>query len=427
MKGMMKKVGIMAVILIITVVSVVGAQGRQEPRPVQLSISIGSHGRFLIEEAIEDFESKYPHIEVEIVAISSVPTEAFATYSTMFAARDDSLDVIGTDPSWPYHMARAGWIEELSEFYEEDEDFDIDDFNEAALGNNIIRGGLYGLPLYADALMFYYRRDLLDAYGYDAPPRTWSQLVDMVETILDGEQDPNLSGYIYQAARIEGLTCNFMNFLSGVDGNIIDEQGNVVINDAAGREALGFMVEMIERGISPISVTGHNPNDDRIQFENRQAIFMNNWPFAMAAFSQEDSPVYGDVGIGRMPGRDDYGQSTLGGVALAMNNFSNNKEEAWLLMEHLTSYEWNKIRALEAGLLPARESVWDDDEVLDIPGFKEMRTGAMDLIARPTTQTQYYMRVSDEIQLQLNRALIGELDYEKALDIAAENIEDLID
>ena len=428
------KTGLRAALVIVGVFGLLlsaGAAGTQETKAeaaprveqrVRLTVSIGSHGRFLIDEMTKDFVAKNPNVSVEIVAVSSVPNEAFQTFSTMFTARDDSLDIIGIDPSWPYHMTKAGWIAELTPLFQPGDAEDIRDFNRPVLETNIIDGKLVALPLYADALMLYYRKDLLNKYGFQ-PPKTWDELQRQVGVILKGENDPNLSGYIYQARRIEGLTCNFVNFLSGVNGEILDSAGRVVIDDARGREALNFMAGLVEAGLSPKSVTTHNPNDDRIQFENGQAVFMNNWVFAMNSYQNTESPIHGKVGITRMVGKDGPGAACLGAVSIAINNFSKNKGSAWELTKFMTGYQWNKERALRAGLWPARESVWDDQEVLRaVPAFEEVRKGAAHLVARPTTQTEHYLRISDEIQLYLNQALLGMLSPDAALEQAASSI-----
>jgi multiple sugar transport system substrate-binding protein len=396
-------------------------------KPVELSVSIGFHDRFLADETAREFMSIFPNYTVEIVATPQGPNEVYQSLLTMFAAADDSLDIIGIDPSWLYHMARAGWIVDLSTLFGSGDAADLKDFNKTVFDTHVIDGKPYALPLYTDALMLYYRRDLLGKNGF-SPPDTWGELENQARVILNGENDPNLAGYIFQAGKTEGMTCNLVNFLSGVDGEILDSAGNVVLDDTRGRKAVAFMAALVDSGVSPKTVVAHTPNDDRIQFENGQAVFMNNWVFAMNAYQRPESPVFYKAGITRMVGENDLGASCLGVVSIAINDNSRKTADAWEFVKYLTSYDWNKERAMRAGLWSPRESIWDDPDVLKSnPNWSEIKKGASFLVARPTARTQHYLEISDKIQIHLNKALAGQVDAQVALIEAAAAIRHILD
>ena len=389
-----------------------GGQGEKEQQNVV--IMVGSHGQYLIEETMEAFMAEHPTISVEAVAISSVPQESWQTYTTMFAAQDGSAHIVGMYPTDVVHMAEAGWLTDLSQLYDPSYEKELEKFNRTAVEINTVGGNLYAVPLYADALLLYYRKDLLEKYGFQ-PPTTWDELTKQVQTIKAGENDPNLAGYIFQAPKIEGVVCNFVNFQSGVGGEIMKD-GKIVLDSPKNREALRFMVGLVQKGIAPESVTTHNPNDDSIQFGNGNAIFMNNWPFALNKYLDPESKVYGKVGITRMVGNDQPGASCLGGVSIGINNFSEDKDGAWEFVKYITNYEWNKQRAIRSSLLPARDAVYQDPELLEKnPAFKLLAEGAQYLKSRPTHQTKYYIKLADRMQYHFNKAMLGMQTPEEAL------------
>jgi len=420
-----KKIKIVLFLLVVMIILFVSSSISVGAEKIKITVSIGSHGRFLLKDTIKAFESEYPNIKVEPLAISSVPNEAFQVYSTAFAAKDGSINILGLDPSWPAYMARAGWIEPLDNLLSQEDMEEVKrDFNKEALEINTIKGKLYAIPLYADALLFYYRKDLLNKCGFE-PPQTWGDLEKQVTSILSAEDDPNLSGYIYQAARIEGIVCNYVNFLSGTGGKILDENGKVLLESPESLEALRFMTYMMKKGITPSTIVTHNPHDDAIQFQNGQAIFMNNWPFAMGMFQKEGSPMKNKVGISRMPGKYGPAASCIGGVSLAINHYSKNKDAALKFVRFITNYEWNKQRAIRSSLLPARTMVYEDPEVLSAnPSFNEIKKGAKYLTSRP--KTEKYLEISYVLQLHLNQALLSIETPEEALHRAAEKIREIL-
>jgi trehalose/maltose transport system substrate-binding protein len=153
----------------------------------------------------------------------------------------------------------------------------------AIIQNNTVDGRLIGMPVFADIGMLFYRTDLLQKYRIAAPPRTWEELEQQATQIIAGERgsNPSFTGYVYQGASSEALTCNALEWLvSSGAGNFVDN-GAVTINNPAAVAMLN-RIKGWTGTISPRNVTTYVEEDARTAFQTGNAAFMRNWPYAYA-------------------------------------------------------------------------------------------------------------------------------------------------
>lgn len=94
------------------------------------------------------------------------------------------------------------------------------------------KGKLIALPVYIDAGVLYYRKDLLRKYGYSKPPNTWDELVNCALKIQKSmrKTNPNFYGFLWQGAQYEGLVCNWLEFAASNGGGIIFKDGKIRLN-----------------------------------------------------------------------------------------------------------------------------------------------------------------------------------------------------
>jgi len=386
---------------------------------VKITMTSGGVGKELeiLKKQLEMFYQIYPDIEVEIIPMPDSSTERHDLYVACLAAHQTDPDVFMLDVIWSAEF--APFLEDLTKDYDY---FDLDEFLAGTVKSVTVEGKIVAIPWFTDAGLLYYRKDLLKKYGYNHPPETWDELVEMAMKISKAE---GINGFVWQGAKYEGLVCDFTEYLWSFGGDILDDEGNVVIDRGnAAVKALQFMVDMIYKyRISPEGVTTYMEEDARRAFQSGTAVFMRNWPYAWSLLNGADSPVKGKVGVVPLPaGPSGKRAATLGGWNLGINKYSSPKEKeaAKKLIKFLTSYH-QQLYKVNSGQNPTRELVYKDSRLKEVAPFMATLFDVF-INALPRPRVANYSEVSDIIQRYVHAALTKQMDAKTAIEKLANEL-----
>lgn len=374
------------------------------------------------EKLIADF-SRESGIMVKMVRQPTDTDVRRQTLVTALRSKQSDPDVFLMDVAWLSQFAASGWLLPL------DRDLAVD-----ALGENVffdrvlakadtLNGVLIALPVYIDAGLLYYRKDLLARYGYDSPPTTWDQLAKQATKIQEGERQTNRNfyGFVWQGAQYEGLVCMFLEVAGSNNGGILFSGKNIVFDSIENRDALQFMADCIGKyAISPPNTyTEMKEEQVRIAFQNGNAAFERNWPYAWPLHQGSDSKVKGITAIAPLPcfenGRS---VSTLGGWHIGISLFTDAKAGSIAFMKYVASYRVQKALALNLGWNPGRKDVYGDKELLEkMPHLGALRLVFDNATARPNVP--FYSQLSEIVQRYVNTAIAGKADAGESLKKAA--------
>ncbi|HUU46995.1 MAG TPA: ABC transporter substrate-binding protein [Acidobacteriota bacterium] len=317
--------------------------------------------------------------------------------------RDVSVDAFLMDVIWTAEFARAGWAAPLDDRFPPEERAQ---FFAGCIAADVVGDGIYGVPFNTDSGVLYYRTDLLDKYGF-APPRTWPELVDQVDSILAGEDDPRLSGYSGQFRQYEGLVCNMLEFVGANGGDLLAPSTPEVI------AAVEFVRDRIIAGVAPRGVLTYQEQESLDLFASGGAIFHRNWPYAWAVC--RETAMAGKVGIARLPTfKPGMSTAALGGWRFGVSAFSQHPDEAWRVVAFLTSPEMQELFAVEGGKAPARRALYQDADVL---GANPHFAALYDVFetATPRPRSPIYPELSHILQRFLHAAIADTLSEIPAL------------
>jgi multiple sugar transport system substrate-binding protein len=271
---------------------------------------------------------------------------------------------------------------------------------------------VWALPINSNAGFLYYRDDIAQQ-----PPSTWQEAYQLAQ---------ENEGIVYQGARYEGLTVNFLELLFSAGGSVLNEQGTEsTIDSPEAREVLQFMIDGIENGAAPRAVTTYQEEQARRAFENERASLMRNWPYAYDLGNQSD--IEGQFEIAPFPAfGEGQAAGVLGGFNLAINASSDNAAGALAFINFYSSPEAQELLAVEGSLPPVLRATYDDEQVREAMPFAEELRQAIEQ-AKPRPVSPVYSQISQAIFQNVHQALTGRASADEAVTAMHEGIQQALE
>ncbi|HEY9575158.1 MAG TPA: ABC transporter substrate-binding protein [Lachnospiraceae bacterium] len=375
------------------------------------------------EEAIQDFNESQNEIEVVSYHLPQDANNLHDDFVNKLVSEDTSIDVMALDVVYIAEFASAGWIEELSDLYSEEE---LSMYLDGTVAGAKYDGKLYAAPWFTNASALFYRTDILEKYGVEEIPTTYQEWIDLYKKC--GSEDGLDYVFAYQGAKNESMVCNWVEFLASFKGSVLDEEGNPIVNSKEAMDATQLMADYIGT-YAPEGTTTYSETESQQVFQEGKALTCRTWSGTWNTFNnKEESSVAGNVGMTVLPvyAKGDESHSCLGGLDLAINTYIDDKqkEAAKTFIKWLTAEEAEKDFCLSSSQPPTVKSVYSDEEVLEkIPFYKDFYSIIENGKGRPISPT--YAELSDAIQNNVHAALTGEKTVKEALDKLQKEAEEL--
>lgn len=376
------------------------------------------------DEILKVFEEENPDIVIQRETGPHSSTAFHDMLTQKLKNKSTDVDVFLMDVIWPSEFAAAGWAAPLDELFPEGE---RKMFLDGSILANTYKGKIYGVPLFVDSGILYYRKDLVDKHFGSVLPKTWNDMVTQAQVIVSKEAKANneIYGFSGQFKQYEGLVCDMMEYVLSNGGAILDpDSGQPALAGARAVEAVRFVRDSIIGKAAPVGVLTYQEPESLDLFIQGKAVFHRNWPYAWGVSNDpERSKIAGKVGIMRLPhfeGGKSY--ATLGGWQVGISSYSKNREAAWKFVKFLSGERGQKMLALQAGRAPTRKAMYNDEEILKAyPHFSEMKD--VFLTAYPRPRTPLYPSVSNVLQRYFSKAISDpSVDIEKEAKAASEEI-----
>ncbi len=361
----------------------------------------------------DEFTAANPDVKVNL---EFVPYEGLRDKTVLAQGSGGGYDVVLFDVIWPAEYAENNILIDVTSRVTEEMTAGVLPGAWTTVDYN---GKHYGMPWVLDTKYLFYNKDILAKAGIAAPPKTWEELTEQAQIIKD--KGLLESPIVWSWAQAEAVICDYTTLVSAYQGEFLKD-GAPAFQTGGGLDALTYMVDSYNAGLTNPNSKEFLEEDVRRVFQNGEAAFALNWTYMYnLANDPAESKVAGNVGVVPAPGVSGKTEVSAmnGSMGLGITATSQHPDEAWKLIEFLTSQPvQNKYAKLS---LPIWASSYDDPAITagqeELISAAKVALGAM--YPRPTTPK--YQELSVALQQAIQESLLGQSAPADALAAAAEN------
>jgi len=365
--------------------------------------TIGREGEAVV-KLLPEFEREHPGIRVKVQQMPL--TAAHQKLLTAFAG-NSTPDLSQLGNTWLPEFVALRALEPLQQRVAASTVVKPADYFDHIWSTNVIDGGLYGVPWYVDTRLLFYRRDLLKAAGFDAPPRDWAQWRAMLAAL--SHPDRGTFGILLPTNEYEQL----MSLALQQPESMLRDGGRYGNFRSAGfKRALAFYVDTFRLHQAP-AITAVEAGNPWEEFGRGVYTFYFSGPWNIGEFRQrlpEDRE--NEWATAPLPGPDGAGSGAAGGSSLVVFRRSTHKDEAWALIEYLSRPDVQQRFYDLLGDMPARRSAWDGGSLRTDPKVQAFREQLEHVKATPPVPE--WEQIANEMQLVAAQAVAGELTIDEA-------------
>jgi multiple sugar transport system substrate-binding protein len=300
------------------------------------------------------------------------------------AAEDDSIDLASLDVIWTAEFAEAGWI---LPWEGERRRAATEGKLEGPLATVDYQGKIWAIPHTSNTQLLWYLKDQVDAPPDDF---TWDEMID--QSVENGK------AVEVQSAQYEGLVVWINALIAGAGGQIVNEQGDVLVDQTA-RRAAEIESKLANSPAAPPGMSTNREDEARFGFYDGRSDYMVNYPYIYPGAAEVSEELQKNIGWARYPrtDKDKPSRPPLGGFNIAVSAHSKNPDLAFEAAECIARPENQALSAELGGLPPTTESVYDDPKVREVYPFADALRESIDN-AGPRPVTPAYSDIALAIQ-----------------------------
>ncbi|BFI97419.1 MAG: sugar ABC transporter substrate-binding protein [Rhodanobacter sp.] len=357
-----------------------------------------------VAKLLPEFERAHPGIHVEV---QQLPLSAAHQKLLTAIAGDTAPDMAQLGNTWLPEMVALHALAPLQQRVAGSSAVSPSDYFASIWATNVIGGQLYGIPWYVDTRLLFYRRDLLQQAGFDAPPRDWAEWRRMLAALSHPAR--KVYGILLPTNEYEQL---LSLALQQPDPLLRDDDTRGNFESPGFERALAFYVDTFRLHQAP-DITNVEVSNPWEEFGRGVYAFYLSGPWNVAEFRKRlPAREQYDWATAPLPGPDGPGAGLAGGASLVVFRASKHPREAWALIEYLSQPQVQQRFYQLTGDMPPRRSSWDSPLLRNDAAMHAFR----DQLERvkPTPAVPEWERIAVMMQQVAARAVAGQLTVDQA-------------
>jgi multiple sugar transport system substrate-binding protein len=328
-------------------------------------------------------------------------------------------DLLGNESSYIPGYAEIDALTDLGPFMDSSETVKPESFPPGVLSLCTYDGKVWGIPVYADTMVLYYNKTLLEEAGFDpeSPPSDWSTFREAAIAMTKRDASGKL---LVSGCGLGGWSGPriFMPWLYAWGGQMYnDDMTKAAFNGPEGKEVLNNIVDLIYKDRVTEFGWGEEFEDSVNEPFIAETMAMTFDVPAATRRIVRWRPEFQNWGITGLPAGAEGFAQIADACALMIPKAAKHPEEAWRVIEYWMQPKVMVRWAKDIFRPPSTLSAMEDEGVMEDPRIAPVTEVLQYTVELP--QTAKYGEIFNALSAEIELAMVGDKSADQALDDAA--------
>lgn len=274
---------------------------------------------------IDEFQEANPNIKVEITSIAGVTDYNTKMQSVIGTA--DAPEIFWINFNLAKEYVPMGFVQDLTEWIEADESFDLSGLNEGITNEYTVDGSVYGIAKDTDAYAVFYNKAMFDEAGVDYPDNDWT--TDDFAEVAEKLTSDTVKGFANSTSDRA-----YYAFMYAFGGSPYTEDGSAPnVNSEGSVAGMQYLLDLMNNGYAFTGPELAEINAN-VAFESNMCAMVIDGSWMVSEFA---TALGDNLGIVELP-QGPAGRGSCGhGIAYATTTSNEHPEETWKFLSYLGS------------------------------------------------------------------------------------------